>query len=135
VGREVRRLGTLLFWVAVAVFLPVVVAMVFMHLSVILEHVDSFVGRLGRRRQARPPGQSIERLAADLHRLAVHLDTVERSDELHRMARLRAASLAYDDVLRSACRTLELEVPDRTPLDPVERLETEAALAQKGLVW
>jgi hypothetical protein len=38
-------------------------------------------------------------------------------------------------VLLSAARTLDVPVPDHAPLRPVERLETEAALAAQGLDW
>ena len=109
--------------------------MLLVRLLTVFDRVEALRDRLRPRRAQRAQVQPVERLAADLHRLAVHLDKVERSDEMHRVARLRAASLAYDDVLRSACRTLEVEVPDSTPLHPVERLQTEAALAQRGLVW
>jgi hypothetical protein len=51
------------------------------------------------------------------------------------MERLAAASLAYDWVLLSACRTLEVPLPQMPPLRTVERLETEAALAARGLDW
>lgn len=127
------------FWFATAALLPgLIIRLV---LGVRPPWLDGVQRRLTRliprrlRRTRRPDVLSVERLAADLHRLAVNLDTLERSDEMHRVARLRAASLAYDDVLLSACRTLQVDVPDSTPLRPVERLQTEAALAQRGLVW
>jgi hypothetical protein len=123
------------FWITVGAVLPVLAIMLVVHLSAVLDRAESLAHALRRRRPAPPAAQPVERLAADLHRLAVHLDSVERSRELHRVARLRAAALAYDDVLLSACRTFEIEVPDGTPLQPVERLQTEAALAQCGLVW
>lgn len=122
-------------WIAAGALVPVLVVAAFVHLPDIFDRIESVVGRLRSRRAQRPRHQSVERLSADLHRLSVHLEHVECSHEMHRMARLRAASLAYDDVLLSACRTLQIEVPARSPLDPLERLETEAALAQQGLVW
>lgn len=125
----------LVFWFTVAAVLPVLAAMFIVHVFTVFDCARALHDRLRPRRRQRAEVQPVERLAADLHRLAVHLDTLERSHEMHRMARLRAASLAYDDVLLSACRTLEVEVPDTTPLHPVERLQTEAALAQRGLVW
>ena len=123
------------FWVAVAAVLPLGVTMLVVNLPSLLDRIEGPLDRLRPRRAQRAQVQPVERLAADLHRLAVHLDTLERSREMHRVARLRAASLAYDDVLRSACRTLEVEVPESTPMHPVERLQTEAALAQRGLIW
>jgi hypothetical protein len=124
-----------LFWVTVVAVAPLLVTMLVAHGLAVVDRAADLRDRLRPRRALRAQVQPVERLAADLHRLAVHLDKVERSDEMHRVARLRAVSLAYDDVLRSACRTLEVDVPDSGPLQPVERLQTEAALAQRGLIW
>jgi hypothetical protein len=123
------------FWVGVGALMPVGLVMLTVDLPALLDRIESVLARLHPRRAQRAQVQPVERLAADLHRLAVHLDTVERSRDMHRVARLRAAVLAYDDTLRSACRTLEVDVPETSPLHPVERLQTEAALAQRGLVW
>ena len=123
------------FWMVVGAIMPIGLIMLIVDLPALLDRVESFVGWLHPGRAQRAQVQPVERLAADLHRLAVHLDTVESSREMHRVARLRAAALAYDDTLRSACRTLEVDVPDGSPLHPIERLQTEAALAQRGLVW
>lgn len=116
---------------AVAVLLVLGVA----HLPAVLEAVALTARRLRRRREQPPPAPRLDHLAADLHRLARQLGEVERSDAPAKAARLRATAIAYDDVLLRACRTLEIESPGHTPLDPLERLETEAALAQQGLVW
>jgi hypothetical protein len=78
---------------------------------------------------------SVERLAADLRRLARELERVYAQDQPAKMARLTAAALAYDWVLMSAARTLDVPVPGPAPLNPVERLQTEAALAAQGLDW
>jgi hypothetical protein len=77
----------------------------------------------------------VEQIAADLRRLAAHLENVYRLDAPAKMQRLTAAALAYDWVLLSACRTLDVPVPGPAPLDPLDRLETEAALAAQGLDW
>jgi len=124
-------------WISVvaATMLPLGFTLLLVHIAAVGEHAQALLDRLFPQRRQRPLVEPVERLAADLHRLAIHIDTIERSQEMHRVARLRAASLAYDDVLLSACRTLEVEVPETTPLHPVERLQTEAALAQAGLVW
>ena len=124
-------------WITVvaAIMLPLGFTLLLVHIAAVGEHLQGLLDRMFPQRRQRPLVEPVERLAADLHRLAVHIDTIERSQEMHRVARLRAASLAYDDVLLSACRTLEVEVPETTPLHPVERLQTEAALAQAGLVW
>jgi hypothetical protein len=109
--------------------------------AALLGHLDG-VGRWAVRgwRRFRPlPPQTdrecIEQLAADLRRLADGLERAYRLDEPAKMARLSAAALAYDWVLLSAARTLEVPAPDRAPLDPIERLQTEAALAAEGLSW
>jgi len=123
------------FWVFAAAMVPLAVTVLIVHVAPLTDRARELLDRIHPERKQRAQGQPVERLAADLHRLAVHIDTIERSQELHRVARLRAASLAYDYVLLSACRTLEVEVPESTPLHPAERLQTEAALAQAGLVW
>lgn len=78
---------------------------------------------------------NVEQLAADLRRLAAHLERTQRLEQPAKMERLTAAALAYDWVLLSACRTLDLPVPGPAPLDAVDRLQTEAALAAQGLDW
>jgi hypothetical protein len=123
------------FWVVVAAMLPLGVTLLIVHVAALTDRARGLLDRVQPQRRQRSQVQPVERLAADLHRLAVNIDTIERSQEMHRVARLRAACLAYDYVLLSACRTLEVDVPERTPLHPVERLQTEAALAQAGLVW
>lgn len=123
-------------WLAAAAGLPVLVLMALVRLPLVHDGWDRLAGRLrpGQRR-VQADGQAIERLAADLRRLGAHLSAIESSGELHRAARLRAAALAYDDVLVSACRALRIDVAATTPLRPLERLETEAALAREGMIW
>ena len=77
----------------------------------------------------------VEQLAADLRRLAAHLEAAYDTDQPAKMQRVAAAALAYDWVLLSACRTLEVPEPPMPPLDAVDRLSTEAALARRGLDW
>ena len=77
----------------------------------------------------------VEQLAADLRRLAAHLEATYDTDQPAKMQRVAAAALAYDWVLLSACRTLEVPEPPMPPLDAVDRLSTEAALARRGLDW
>jgi hypothetical protein len=109
--------------------------------AALLGHLD-WAGRLAvrvwRRFRPEPPKTatvSVEQLAADLHRLADGLERVYRQDQPAKMARLAAASLAYDWVLLSAARTLQVPAPRSAPLDPIDRLEMEAALAAQGLDW
>lgn len=91
----------------------------------------------GPRRRAAPPApaHSLQRLVDDLRRLEREYLRVERSDLPARAARLRAITLAYDDTLRACCHELGLPEPGDRPLSGVVRLQTEAELAQHGLVW
>lgn len=84
---------------------------------------------------AAPQPQSMGRLVDDLHRLEREYLRIERSDLPARAARLRAVSLAYDDTLLACCHALGLPEPCERPLSSIVRLETEAELAQHGLVW
>ena len=109
--------------------------------AALLGHLD-WAGRVAvrvwRRFRPEPPKTatvSVEQLAADLHRLADGLERAYRQDQPAKMARLTAASLAYDWVLLSAARTLQVPAPRSAPLDPIDRLEMEAALAAQGLDW
>ena len=91
-------------------------------------------GRLVRAKPA-AAGPPIERLARDLRRLERDYSRIERSDLPRRAVRLQGVSLAYDDTLCAACRALEIPWSGRPPLDAFQRLEIEATLAQRGLVW
>lgn len=83
-----------------------------------------------------PTAPPVERIAADLRRLAHDLELIERSDHPRKVARLRASSMAYDDVLLEACRALEVAAPvAHPPLCPADRLQAEAGLACAGLRW
>jgi len=103
-----------------------------------LERVGALVVRGWRRMR---PGRAtsstvpVEQLAADLRRLAAHLEATYDTDQPAKMQRVAAAALAYDWVLLSACRTLEVPEPPMPPLDAVDRLTTEADLARRGLAW
>jgi hypothetical protein len=122
---------------------PLVVMMAVAVLSVaaLMGHLDrsgAWLARTWRRIHPEPPTPetvTVEHLAADLRRLASLLEATYETEQPAKMARLTAASLAYDYVLLSACRTLEVELPHSPPLEPVERLETEAELARLGLQW
>lgn len=80
-------------------------------------------------------GPPIERLAHDLRRLERDYSRIERSNLPRRAVRLQGVSLAYDDTLCAACTALEIPWSGRPPLDAFQRLEIEATLAQRGLVW
>jgi len=103
-----------------------------------LDRVVALVGEGWHRLRPRPERAdtvSVEQLVADLRRLAALLEQTYATDQPAKMARLTAASLAYDYVLLAACRTLEIPTPQTAPLEAFERLETEAALARSGLDW
>lgn len=121
-------------WLVGMTLMPLIGAALLGH----LDRIGSVAGDLWHRLRPPPPRaetQAIEALAADLRRLAAGLERAYLLDEPAKMARLTAAALAYDWVLLSAARSLEVPVPDSVPLDPVTRLETEAALAAQGLLW
>ena len=109
--------------------------------AVLLGHLDWLLRaavRVKERVHPSPPRTdhvSVEQLAADLRRLAAHLERTQRNDQPAKMERLTAASLAYDWVLLSACRTLDVPAPGPAPLQPIDRLQAEAALAAQGLLW
>src|SRR5690348_338526 len=112
----------------------VVAAALLGHLDWMLRLGTRFLDRFAPRR-AETDNLSVEQLAADLRRLAAHLEQCYRVDQPAKMERLAAAALAYDWVLLSACRTLDIPVPGEPPLDAFDRLQTEAALAAEGLDW
>jgi hypothetical protein len=84
---------------------------------------------------AEPTGPPIERLVADLRRLGRDYSRIAESDLPRRQSRLQSVTLAYDDTLSACCTALEIPAPGRPPFDPVQRLEIEATLAQRGLTW
>lgn len=85
--------------------------------------------------QPPPAVPNLQRLVDDLRRIEREYLRVERSDLPARAARPRALNLAYDDTLRACCHELGLPEPVERPLSGVVRLQTEAELAQHGLVW
>ncbi len=107
----------------------------------LLGHLDRPAAALGtlwhrlRRRPPEPATVAVEQLAADLRRLATVLEQTYATEQPAKMARLTAASLAYDWVLLAACRTLEIPTQETAPLDAIGRLQTEAELARSGLNW
>ena len=91
--------------------------------------------RGGRRAHAEPEGPPIEQLVDDLRRLGRDYSRIVDSDLPRRQLRLQSVTLAYDDTLCACCTALEIPAPGRPPFDPVQRLEIEATLAQRGLTW
>ena len=107
------------------------------HLERFGRAVDRAYHRI-RPQQPEPLTVPVEQLAADLRRLADLLEASYDTDQPAKMERVTAAALAYDWVLLSACRTLEVADPapgQLPPLDPIDRLTVEAALARRGLAW
>lgn len=85
------------------------------------------------RRAVVAPGRSLEQLVADLRRL--DLDCRRCAEQGVPGARRRATALAYDDALAAVCRALDVPVPGPSPLDAVDRLQVEAELVRRGVVW
>ena len=126
-------------WVVVVVLAAAVLgaAWLFGHLDR-TSHVVVLAWHRLRPPVPQPTTVPVEQLAADLRRLADYLEAVYETDQPAKMERVTAAALAYDRVLLSACRTLEVPAPATTPvppLDPIDRLTVEAALARHGLTW
>lgn len=99
--------------------------------------VRAWTGPKRSRGSAPAPAQrDIARLSTDLTRLYAELDVLRASSAAARVHRLRATTLAYDDVLESCCTALQLEegLPPRE-WSSVERLEVEATLEGAGLRW
>ncbi len=86
------------------------------------------------RRSQRATGPGIERLAADLRRLEAEHSRIAGSDLPARVVRLRGVAMAYDDTLLACCGAVGL-APPASPLSALDRLLTEAALAQQGVQW
>ncbi|KAA0023157.1 hypothetical protein [Antrihabitans cavernicola] len=88
------------------------------------------------RRRAVPAGPPIARLAADLRRLDQANRDVPPGTS---MVRRRGVQMAYDDVLRDACRALD--VPESLATVPegldkeLERTRVQLALRAAGLVF
>ena len=118
-----------------------------MYMAIVVAPAAIFVAvkavRWSRKRRLRRPrlavapsaGRQLHRLVDDLHRIEGQYILVERSDTPAKAARLRALNLAYDDTLRECCLALGLPEPGERPLSGLLRLQTEAELAQRGLVW
>lgn len=113
----------------------------------ILARTGAVVARLGRAalwavgvRHLPPPDVGAERIQAlrdSLQRLDAELARLRscdpRTPALYH--RLTSTTLAYDAVLRDACRMLDIELADPLPYNAVVRLEAEAGLAAAGLRW
>lgn len=89
-----------------------------------------------RRGGPAPADRDIARLSSDLTRLYAELDVLRSSQAAARVHRLRATTLAYDDVLESCCTALQIDsgLPPRE-WSSVDRLEVEASLEAAGLRW
>lgn len=71
----------------------------------------------------------------DLSRLALQLNDWRAHGATRNGQHIRAASLAYDQVLLMAAAELGLETEVTAPLHPVDRLGLEAELSLAGLRW
>jgi hypothetical protein len=76
-------------------------------------------------------------LCAALHRLDRELSWLRRCDRRTPALyhRLSSVTMAYDAVLRETGQVVGVPVPEGLPLDPVSRLEVEAALTAAGVSW
>ena len=124
-------------WLVLAVLLvvPVTLIQFLVDIAAVLDRAAPLWRRLRGRPAPQPIGIPVHQLAADLSRLSAQLAQLDESDAPAKAFRLRAVALAYDGVLLDAARTLQVPAPDEPPLQSIDRLQTEAALAQQGLVW
>ncbi len=89
-----------------------------------------------RRGPEAPTHPPIERLLVDLRCLGGELDRMRSGSVPAKVHRMRAVSMAYDDVLRMCCEELDVPVPvEERPLEALERLQLEAGLARAGARW
>ena len=124
-----------MFWFAGYVLLVAVLAGVMWLVARFLHWLTVVERPAWLRRAPQATAPPIQRLAADLTRLSQTLKSVEQSNAPAKARRLMAVGLAYDDTLCLCCTALDLEVPGSPPLDSTVRLQTEAQLASRGLVW
>jgi hypothetical protein len=129
------RLAVGLLQLLVAALIPVAVIWTLMHAGRLGERAASAARRL-RPRRPEAAGPPVERLAADLRRLSAACRELPRGTS---HARYRGMLAAYDDVLCSACRALDIEqslgsLPQGLDRD-LERLRVEGALESAGLLF
>jgi hypothetical protein len=124
-------------WLLGAIFLvtPALIFLGIIDVSRLADLIDAAWRRLRPPPPPQPVVPPIQRIAADLRRLSEHIAAVDSSDQPAKAERLLAAALAYDGVLLDACRTFEVPAPPGLPLQSLDRLQTEAVLAQHGLEW
>lgn len=90
-------------------------------------------------RRSRPSGLAADPFASlgiqwRLRRVAAEIRHLEQDDgRWARVHHLRAAELAYDDLLAEACRLAGIPVPDAPR--PVRRLIMEGDLRTRGWTW
>ena len=132
---DLPRLAVGLLQLLVAALIPVAVIWTLMHAGRLCERAASAARRL-RPRRPEAAGPPVERLAADLRRLSAACRELPRGTS---HARYRGMLAAYDDVLCSACRALDIEqslgsLPPGLDRD-LERLRVEGALESAGLLF
>lgn len=117
-------------------FLPTAVIAGLTHLPAVASLVTKAVQRV-RPPAPQPAGPPIEKISSDLRRISAHLDDQMAAVRLPgRALRVQATMAAYDQVLLSACRALEVDpAATETPMSSQDRLQTEAALAAAGMRW
>jgi hypothetical protein len=116
--------------------LPAAVVWALMHLPEVIALLGRGIDRL-HPPAPEPPGPPIEQIATDLHRISGHLDTlVAAGPTPGRILRVRSTMTAYDHVLLTACRALDVDPATTTvPMSSQQRLQIEADLAAAGLRW
>jgi len=111
-------------------FSPLVLIWLGLRLAKIIDAVRD--RRAAHQRAASPPGQPLERLAADLRRLRAELTSGAPTNNL----RHTALHMAYDSVLLDTCASLRIPTELATAAGPdrdLERLRAEAAIQDAGV--
>ncbi len=126
------RAVALISALAVLAASPCLIAWLIVHVDDLADKASDVVERLpGRDHEPQPRGRSIELIAADMRRLSAEL-LVPSSALRH-----EAVQVAYDHVLREACRALDVpqHMDSLVGVDmEIERVRVQGELERAGLV-
>lgn len=91
--------------------------------------------KLPRRRRVPEPLPPVL-LGLELRRMGEAVRRVESGDQPSKAERLAVCRLAYDQVLRDYCRSVDIPVPPgNRGLSPKQRMDLETALISAGYDW
>lgn len=97
--------------------------------------IEWVTARVRRRRPAPEPLPPVL-LGLELRRMIEAYRRVDEGDQPSKAERLAVCRLAYDQVLRDYCRSVDIEVPPgHGALSPEQRFALETALISAGYDW